>query len=364
MILPVVIAGGASARLWPLSHSHYPKQFLPLLNDTTMIQDTLQRLDGLDLFSPYVVCHHQHRFIVAEQLTDFSPDAIILEPIGRNTAPAIALAAFHAIALGGDPLMLVLPADHKINHIAAFHQAVEQSIDAAENGFLVTFGVIPNRAETGYGYIKQGAKYSGQIVFVDKFVEKPNAEDAATYVNGGHYCWNSGIFLFKASTYLDELNRYQPEIFNACHEALESGVVDPDFVRINEHSFTGCPDISIDYAVLEKSDKVLMTPMDVGWSDIGSWQSLWQESTRDENQNVLNGNVAMIDSQNNYIHSTGRLIATLGINDLVIVDSDDAILIADKHRSQDVKLLVEKIKKIRDFSILIMNINLLGYRRV
>jgi mannose-1-phosphate guanylyltransferase len=346
-ILPVIMAGGSGSRLWPLSRTHYPKQFIPLVNEYSMLQNTISRLDQLSTSSPIVICNNEHRFMIAEQLREMSvkDSSIILEPIGRNTAPAIALAAFNAISNGDDPLLLVLAADHVIKDQIAFTKTVNKAIPEALNGLLITFGIVPTHAETGYGYIKQGDAICQDIYNVAAFVEKPNLETANHYLEQGGYCWNSGMFLFKASTYLEELNKFNPDIYSICQQAVESSFVDLDFVRIHKDIFSQCPDDSIDYAVMEKTDKAIVIPMDAGWSDVGSWSALWDVHKKDDNGNATRGDVILDSTSNSYVYAQNKLVTTVGIDNLVIVETKDAVLVANKDKVQDVKNIVNQLKQ-------------------
>ncbi len=346
-MIPVVLSGGSGSRLWPLSRAHYPKQFIPLASEQTMLQETLGRLQGLraEALSPLVICNEQHRFMVAEQLREMDVVAqnILLEPVGRNTAPAVALAA---LAAAPDDILLVLPADHVIENITAFHDAIELACSEADKGALVTFGVVPTSVQTGYGYIQaastEGAGLTAQSI--QQFVEKPDLATAQTYVDSGDYFWNSGMFAFKASRYLDELESYQPEMLSACRAAFEGASVDLDFTRLDEVAFSACPDDSIDYAVMEKTDSAVVIPLDAGWSDIGSWSALWDISDKDEQGNTCKGDVLAVDTHDSYLHTNGRLLATVGVKDLVVVETDDAVLVADKSRVQDVKAVVNQLQ--------------------
>ncbi|MEH6649456.1 MAG: mannose-1-phosphate guanylyltransferase/mannose-6-phosphate isomerase [Motiliproteus sp.] len=352
-IMPVVMSGGSGTRLWPASRSHCPKQFLPLVNDTSMIQDTLQRLDGLDgLSAPLVICNEAHRFLVAEQLRqiDQPHNGILLEPVGRNTAPAVALAALHALSEGSDPLLLVLAADHVIRDKLAFHVAIGKAAQAAEKGALVTFGIVPTQAETGYGYIRAGEQTGvaegglGESLPVEAFVEKPDFETAQRYVDSGDYFWNSGMFLFRASRYIEELQRFEPAIVAACQNALQSEHPDLDFIRLDDEAFKACPDNSIDYAVMEKTEFAVMVPLDAGWSDVGSWSALWDIAEKDAAGNVTKGDVLIADVEGSYLSSSERLIGAVGVKDLVVIETADAILVASKDRVQDVKTVVNQLK--------------------
>lgn len=354
-MIPVVLSGGSGTRLWPLSRAHFPKQFIPLAGERTMLQDTLERLRGLQSvdLSPLVICNEQHRFMVAEQLREIHVIAknILLEPVGRNTAPAVALAA---LAAAPDDILLVLPADHVIDDIPAFHRAIELACREAEKGALVTFGVVPTSAQTGYGYI-QGAGAADASINTNtnggltaqriaQFVEKPDLATAQAYVDSGDYYWNSGMFAFKASRYLEELERHQLDMLNACRAALGAASVDLDFTRIDAELFAACPSDSIDYAVMEKTDNAVVIPLDAGWSDIGSWSALWDVSEKDERGNSCKGDVLMVDTHNSYLHTNGRLLATVGVSNLVVVETDDAVLVADKSCVQDVKAVVNQLQ--------------------
>jgi len=343
-MIPVIMSGGSGTRLWPLSRKHKPKQFLSLFGDNTMFQETLNRLVGLaDLESPVVVCNNDHRFMVAEQLHALKIDkpTIILEPIGRDTAPALAIAALQAQSEGRDPILLVLAADHVIPDLKAFHEAINQAKQQAEAGLLVTFGVVPASPNTGYGYIQADEKNT--ISKVKAFVEKPNLKTAETYVASGDYYWNSGMFMFKASTLLAELERFQPEIINTCRESLAKGQQDLDFIRLDEHIFKSCQAISIDYAVMEQTDKAVVVPLDAGWNDVGSWSSLWECAEQDCDNNVLQGDVMIDNVQHSYIHSEHRLVTVLGLDNIVVVETADAIMVAHKDSVQHVKNIVNRL---------------------
>lgn len=332
MIIPIIMAGGSGTRLWPLSRSLYPKQFLSLINENSLLQETLKRLDGLNCLPPVIVSNNEHRFIVAEQLRQFGVDdfQIILEPVGRNTAPAVALAALKSLELHGDHHMLVLAADHAIQDIEAFHAAVLAAEQESVDNKLVTFGIVPTKPETGYGYIKKGEQVKNSVFKVNSFVEKPDLETAKNYLEQKCYLWNSGMFMFKASVYLDELKKFRPDILAACKESLSSASTDLDFIRLNSDVFAECPDESIDYAVMEKTQDCVVIPLDADWSDIGSWTSLWEISEKDEHENVSHGDVINYNSRNNYIYSEGSLISTVGVNNLIIVQTKDALLVAQQ----------------------------------
>ncbi|SDK08636.1 mannose-1-phosphate guanylyltransferase [Ferrimonas sediminum] len=343
-ILPVVMAGGSGTRLWPLSRSAFPKQFLPLVDDSTMLQQTITRVTELDCSIPLTICNEVHRFMVAEQLRAIDKlGSIILEPQGRNTAPAIALAAEISRVDEQDPLLLVLAADHVIQDGDAFVKAVRRALPLAEQGKLVTFGVVPDCAHTGYGYIQRGDSV-GDGFEVSQFVEKPDLSTAEQYLASEKYYWNSGMFLFKASRYLEELNIHRPDIAEACRNSLVNTRADLDFVRLDEESFLACADESIDYAVMEKTDDAVVIPLDAGWNDIGSWSALWEINSKDENNNAFRGDVISHDSSNCLVHSDERLVATVGLDDIVVVDTKDAVMVAKKSRVQEVKKIVEQIK--------------------
>ena len=344
MITPVIMAGGSGSRLWPLSRSLYPKQFLALTGENTMLQETLSRLSALDVSAPLVICNEEHRFIVAEQLRSIDKTgSIILEPVGRNTAPAIALAA--EVTLNNDPLLLVLSADHVIQDSNAFTQAVKNAIPLAQAGKLVTFGVVPTQPHTGYGYIKRGNSVSDSSGYdVNAFVEKPSSSVAAEYVESGEYYWNSGMFLIKASRYLQELEKYCPEISAACKKALENTTYDNDFIRLDADAFKLCPDESIDYAVMEHTTDAVVVPLDAGWNDIGAWSALWEVNDKDEHGNTIHGDIILQDTKNSLIYGGERLVTTIGLDNVVIVDTKDALLVASKDKVQDVKQIVEQLK--------------------
>lgn len=345
-LLPVIMAGGSGTRLWPLSRTLYPKQFLSLTGEHTMLQDTVARLQGLEHQSPVVICNEEHRFIVTEQLRQrrFDHSGIILEPVGRNTAPAIALAALHATAQGDDPLLLVLAADHVIQDQPSFIQAVQQAIPQATAGKLVTFGIVPQAPETGYGYIRQGRAVSDSAFEVAAFVEKPDLATAETYLASKEYYWNSGMFLFRASRYLAELELHRPDILAACRQAMRGVHHDLDFLRLNEEAFFACPDDSVDYAVMEKTRDAVVVPMDAQWSDVGSWSALWEVNDKDEAGNAIRGDVLTTQTRNSYIYAQHKLVSTVGVDDLVIVETKDAVLVANKNSVQDVKSIVSQLK--------------------
>ncbi|MFI3276900.1 mannose-1-phosphate guanylyltransferase/mannose-6-phosphate isomerase [Vibrio sp.] len=363
MILPVILAGGSGSRLWPLSRELYPKQFLNIAGEQSMLQQTLLRLQGLEAHlsdtecaAPFIICNEEHRFIAAEQArsANIQHSGILLEPVGRNTAPAIALALAALQALGhsnsnqqseSDPILLVLAADHHIAKTTEFQQTVARGVEYAKQGKLVTFGITPNGPETGYGYIKQGEYLSQNAYAIECFVEKPDLATAEQYIDSGQYLWNSGMFMFKASRYLEELAEHSPEILAACKLALATQNTDLDFIRIDAEAFKSSPSDSIDYAVMEKTSHAAVIPMDVGWNDIGSWSAIWDVSDKDEHNNVIEGDVLTVDSQHNYIHAENKLVATVGVENLIIVETKDAILVANKDKVQGVKSIVSQLNQ-------------------
>ncbi len=344
-MIPIILSGGSGTRLWPLSRKMYPKQFLSLLHDETMLQKTLSRLDGLEHAAPTVVCNNEHRFIVAEQARQSGVEdlSIILEPFGRNTAPAIAVAAIHALQQAQDPILLVLTADHEIADENAFCAAVRQALPLAESGKLVTFGIVPDHAATGYGYIRRG-KAQGQGYIVDKFIEKPDHATAAEFLDAGDYYWNSGMFMFKARAYLDELKKFGPALVTHCEQATRNLTEDIGFLRLDADAFAKCESDSIDYAVMEKTGLACVVPMDAGWSDIGSWASLWDLGKKDASGNSTHGDVMTSETENSFVHAESRLVATVGVRDLIIVETQDAVLVADRSKAQGVNQIVERLK--------------------
>lgn len=352
MIVPVILCGGSGTRLWPLSRQQYPKQFLPLIDKHTLLQNTVKRLDGIDsLANPVVLCHENHRFIVADQLhqIDCRPEALILEPIGRNTAPAVAIAALHTLAQDRNPILLVLPADHHINDIKRFHQSVALGTHLAQEGYLVTFGIVPTSPETGYGYIQKGAALdvlagNKECGFaIARFVEKPDRDTAQNYVNSGEYCWNSGMFMFSARQVLAEMEKSAPTIVAACRTTYANSAMDPDFLRLNHDEFSACPSDSIDYAVMEHTQKGAMLPLSAGWNDLGSWPALWQEGVKDDKGNVFHGDIIAHDVHDSYLHASHRLLTAVGLDRHIVVETADAVFVAPHNRGQDVKQIVAQL---------------------
>ena len=357
-LVPVILCGGTGTRLWPLSRATYPKQYWALAGegDDTLLQQTHQRLTGIaGLQPPLLICNEDHRFIVAEQMRQIGvePAAILLEPMGRNTAPAVAVAALQATARGDDPLLLVLAADHVIRDAAGFRAAVEAGMAAAEAGQLVTFGIVPTAAETGYGYIEaaeslsQGNQAGDSLkpVPIARFVEKPDRATAEQFLASGRFTWNSGMFLFRASAILAELERLAPEVVSACRAALEHDSADLDFLRLEREAFAGCPNVAIDVAVMERTDRGAVLPLNAGWSDVGSWSALWETAEQDASGNVLRGRVISEASSNCYLRSEHRLVVGLGVENLVVVETDDVVLVAHRDRAQDVKTIVGLLER-------------------
>ena len=349
MIYPVILSGGAGSRLWPLSRSLYPKQLLSLMGENSLIQDTALRVRGSAFFDPIVICNLEHRFLISEQLRKAGviPEAIVLEPVGRNTAPAAGIAALMVAKKDPDGLLLLMPADHVISNHGAFLKALSQAQAAAKKDYLVTFGITPDAPETGYGYIKRGATLAGLVgsYGVDRFVEKPDAQTAANYIADGSYSWNSGLFLFKASAFLDELERLEPQMLEGCRAAIAKGRQDLDFFRLESESFAKIKSVSIDYAIMEKTHKAAIVPASMGWSDIGSWDQLWSATAHDESGNTIKGDVITNNTHDCYVQSQGPLVATVGLKDMIVVATSDAVLVSHKNTSQDVKKIVETLDK-------------------
>jgi mannose-1-phosphate guanylyltransferase/mannose-6-phosphate isomerase len=342
MIYPVILSGGSGTRLWPLSREQYPKQLLALTGERTLLQETVLRLDGTEqVANPLFVCNEEHRFLVAEQVRQLgkSPLAIVLEPTGRNTAPALTLAALVLRRGTGDPIMLVMPADHNIRDSAAFRKSVKEALPLAAKGRLVTFGIKPTGPATGYGYIKRGEGND-----VAGFVEKPDLATAKLYVDSGEYAWNSGMFMVRLSTWLEELTRFEPEIAQICEAAHAKGKNDGDFFRIDKEAFARCPSNSIDYAVMEKTDRAAVVELDAGWSDVGAWSSLWENGARDAAGNVVSGDVYAHETRDALLISQHRLLAVVGLDDIIVVETPDAVLVSKKERAQDVKEIVARLK--------------------
>ncbi len=350
LIHPAILSGGSGTRLWPMSRTFYPKQLLPLVGDKTLLQQAALRVVAAPRFAaPLVIANEEHRFIIAEQLREIgvAPHGLLLEPVGRNTAPAACVAALSLAEVDPDALMLLMPSDHTIDDTAAFLAATERAAEAARAGRLVTFGIHPERAETGYGYIQRNGALAGVegAFAVARFVEKPDAVTAERYRKSGDFFWNSGIFLFPASLYLSELERLRPDMLSACRAALKAARRDDDFIRLDKEAFAACPADSIDYAVMEHTAKAAVVPVAMGWSDLGSWDALWELAEKDDAGNVLAGNVIAEDAKNCYLRSESGLVAALGVEDLVVVATDDAVMLAPKSRAQDVRRLVARLVK-------------------
>jgi len=347
-LYPVILSGGSGSRLWPLSREHYPKPLLPLVSDKTLLQQTACRLDSLaDVGDAVYVCNEEHRFLLAEQIAQLgkSPATIILEPTGRNTAPALTLAALYLVKQDPDAMMVVMPADHVMTEPQQFVAAVEQGRDNAEQGALVTFGIVPESPETGYGYIKRDARIEGSTAYaVARFVEKPDRQTAERYLSEGDYYWNSGIFLMRADRWLDEISQYHPEILRNCREAMNTGVQDRDFFRVNKQKFNECPSDSIDYAVMEKTERAVVLPISAGWSDIGAWSALWDICPHDDDGNVIQGDVLVEDTYNSFLVAQHRCLAMVGLDNVVVVETADAVLVASKDKAQNVKAIVSRLK--------------------
>ena len=364
LIQPVVLSGGSGTRLWPLSREKYPKQLLPLIGDDSLLQATVRRVEGIadaTLAPTLVVCNEEYRFVIAEQLRLIGKSgAIVLEPIGRNTAPALTLAAMTAIKNGEDPVLLVMPADHVITNTQEFQDKVRQGSTLAEAGAVVTFGISPDSPETGYGYIQSGADYTvaGEVKTIDakliaRFVEKPDLKTAQSYLDAGTYLWNSGLFMMRASVWLAAIKICRPDILSACQNAWNAGSTDGEFIRVHKDTFARCPADSIDYAVMERlasntAKKSLpvgvVIPLNAGWSDVGAWDALWKVLPKDDIGNVAQGDVMLQDCSNTLAISEGRLVACVGVSDLVVIETADAILVAHKDKTQDVKLIVDRLK--------------------
>ena len=346
-IVPIILSGGSGTRLWPLSRKQYPKQYLPLAGDNTMLQETILRLNGLEnLRDPIIVCNADHRFLVAEQCQqiDIKNPTILLEPIGRNTAPAIAAAALQSIKDSNDAVLLVLSADHVIQDVEVFHQAINIASNQALSGKLATFGIVPTDANTGYGYIKSSKDNVDGAYKVEEFVEKPDLQTAQSYLEQGNYLWNSGMFMFKIDTFISELTTHSPDIVKSVNNAINNAEQDLDFIRLDKQAFESSPSDSIDYAIMEKSDNVVVVPLDAQWNDIGDWSALYDIGTKDNNGNVIQGDVFTEETTNTYINANHHMVATIGVQDLVIVDTSNATLISTKDKAQEVKKIVEQLQ--------------------
>jgi len=347
-IVPIILLGGSGTRLWPVSRKNHPKQFLNLTGDQTLLQATLNRLDGMEaLDASIVVCNEEHRFTTADQLMEIQQELgdIILEPVGKNTGPAVAVAALRALQKHEDALLLVLPADHVIRETEVFQKAIQKTAKAAMDNYLVTFGIVPTKAETGYGYIKRGNEINHAFYQVDKFVEKPDLIKAQSYVDSGDYYWNSGMFLFKASVFIHELEKFQPKMVACCQKSLDQSEHDLDFIRLHKQSFLACPSNSIDYAVMEKTRNAVTVPLDAGWNDVGSWDALWEIEKKDISGNVFQGDVLTHSSKDCLVKAENKLVTLVGVENLVVIETKDAVLVAAKDKVQDVKAIVEQLSK-------------------
>ncbi len=346
-LYPVILSGGSGTRLWPLSRAALPKQLLPLAGENTMLQETVLRLAGLqDAGAPLIVCNNNHRFLIAEQMRDIgvAPLGIFLEPVGRNTAPAAAVAAMHLLKQDATAVMLLLPADHLIRDVPAFHAAIAEGMKAVADGRLATFGIVPDAPETGYGYIQRGAALAcGSAHQVARFVEKPSIENARLFLASGDYLWNSGMFLFSCRQFLDELGEYRPDILSACEQALDQGQHDLDFCRL-DNAFAACPSDSIDYALMERTRHAAVVPTDIGWNDIGAWSALWDVGEKDAQGNLKRGDVFLEGVSDSLVRAESRMVAAIGVSNLLIVETADAVLVADKSHAQDVKKVVDYLK--------------------
>jgi mannose-1-phosphate guanylyltransferase/mannose-6-phosphate isomerase len=347
-IIPVILSGGSGTRLWPLSRKQFPKQYLPLVGDNTMLQETILRLSGLEnIADPIIVCNVDHRFLVAEQCQkiDIKNPTILLEPIGRNTLPAIAAAALQSLKEANDLVLLVLSADHVIQDIEAFHQVINIASRQAQEGKLATFGIVPTDANTGYGYIKKSKDDIDGAYKVEEFVEKPDLKTAQSYLDQGNYLWNSGMFMFKADTLIDELTTYSPDIVKLVSIAVNSATQDLDFIRLDKQAFESSPSDSIDYALMEKSDNVVVVPLDAGWTDVGSWSTLYDICLKDSSGNVLKGDITVKDTTNTYIHASHHMLTTVGVDNLIVIDTPDATFIASQDKAHEVKSIVKALQK-------------------
>ena len=346
-IIPVILSGGSGTRLWPLSRKEYPKQYLPLAGDNTMLQETILRLNGLDnLADPIIICNVNHRFLVAEQCQQINIEnpIILLEPVGRNTAPAIAAAALQSLKITYNAVLLVLSADHVIQDVDAFHQAIDIANQQAQSGKLTTFGIVPTDANTGYGYIKSSEENNNGAYKVEEFVEKPDLKTAEVYLEQGSYLWNSGMFMFQAHTFIDELTTHSPNIVTSVNNAVNNAVQDLDFIRLEKQAFESSPSDSIDYALMEKSNNVVVVPLDAQWNDIGAWPALYDIGTKDSQGNVIKGDVITQGTTNTYINADHHMVAAIGVDNLIIIDTPDATFIATQDKAQEVKSIVESLQ--------------------
>lgn len=348
IVYPVILSGGTGTRLWPLSRAFYPKQLLALNSDQSMLQNTVQRVTGERFAPPLIICNEEHRFIIAQQLGELNiePWKIVLEPVGRNTAPAAAVAALLLAEKAPDAMMLLLPSDHVIQDVSQFHMAMETALSAAESGALVAFGIPPTKAETEYGYIRRGINYEGVdgCFRVDSYVEKPDLELAKKYVKTGDYDWNSGMFLFPIMDYLEELEHFKPEMLKSCRGAVADAEEDMNFLRLNGKAFSRIESVSIDCAVMEKTEKAAVVPVEMGWSDIGSWSALWDIGIKDDQGNVIIGDVIAHGTKDSYIRTDGSLVVVLGADNVVVTVTDDVVLVAAKDKTREVKKVVDELK--------------------
>lgn len=348
-VFPVILSGGVGKRLWPMSRALWPKQLLPLVSENSMLQETVMRVTGPTFAAPLIICNEDHRFMIAEQMRELDtvPEAIVLEPVGRNTAPAVIVAALLLAARDANAIMLVLPSDHVIRDLDGFHASIATAADASRDGALVTFGIPPTGPETGYGYIHRGRPYEGieGCYHIERFVEKPDLKTAESYVASGEYAWNSGMFVLPVGPFLEEAARLKPEMVELCSRAVKAAADDLDFLRLDRGAFAGVEAISIDYAIMEQSDKGAIVPADIGWNDVGSWSALSDISEHDDDDNVIHGDVFTKNARNCYVRGEGRLVAAVGVEDLIIVGTDDAVLVVSKEHAQEVKDIVEQVEQ-------------------